>query len=105
MENLIQHGVAANQYEAAGLAANAQCDMDMGSLSYQKELVNLVKNGIVSEEIINDAVKRILKIKYRLGLFQNPYKYCKIEREKSEILTQEHLEFKHETLAANQLSY
>ena len=88
---LIQHGVAANQYEAAGLAANAQCDMDMGSLSYQKELVNLVKNGIVSEEIINDAVKRILKIKYRLGLFQNPYKYCKIEREKSEILTQEHL--------------
>ena len=65
--------------------------MDMGSLSYQKELVNLVKNGIVSEEIINDAVKRILKIKYRLGLFQNPYKYCKIEREKSEILTQEHL--------------
>jgi beta-glucosidase len=88
---LIPHGVAANQYEAAELAANALCDMDMGSLCYHNELVKLVKDGKVSEETITDAAKRILKIKYRLGLFDDPYKYCNAERQKSEMLTPEHI--------------
>jgi beta-glucosidase len=90
VSELIPHGVAANQYEAAEVAANALCDMDMGSLCYHNELVNLVRDGKISEQIITDAAKRILKIKYRLGLFDDPYRYCNAERQKNEILTPEH---------------
>jgi len=86
---LIAHGVAANKKDAAELAANAKCDMDMDSHSYRNELVNLVKEGKVSMAIINEAVKRILTVKYELGLFENPYKYCDETREKTALLKPE----------------
>lgn len=83
---LIAHGVAANQKDAAALAANARCDMDMDSHSYRNELVHLVKDGKVPLAVINEAVKRILSVKYKLGLFDNPYKYCDETREKTDLL-------------------
>lgn len=86
---LIAHGLAGNKKDAAELAANAKCDMDMDSHSYRNELANLVKEGKVSMTIINEAVKRILTVKYELGLFENPYKYCDENREKTELLKPE----------------
>lgn len=86
---LIDHGVAANKKDAAALAANSKCDMDMNSLSYRNELVGLVKEGRVSIDDINESVRRILSVKYKLGLFKNPYKYCDENREKSDILKPE----------------
>ncbi len=88
---LIPHGLAANNTEAAKLAANAGLDMDMGSNIYHDELANLVRKGIVPEKYIDEAVRRILTIKYKLGLFDDPYRYCDNNREKTELLTPEHI--------------
>lgn len=80
---MITHGFAKDGYEAAKLAVLAGSDMDMESNEYVNNLENLIKNGVVSESLINDAVKRILKVKFELGLFDDPYKYCDEKREKT----------------------
>ncbi len=82
---MITHGYAANGADAAQKAAIAGSDMDMESSIYVKELVQLVKKGAVKESVINDAVRRILRVKFELGLFDNPYRYCDEAREKSDI--------------------
>jgi beta-glucosidase len=79
---LIPHGYAKDGKMAAKLAVNAGTDMDMESHLYVNELVSLVKEGLVDSAAIDDAARRILKIKFELGLFDNPYKYCDLEREK-----------------------
>ena len=81
---MIKHGYAKNNYEAAMLAANAGSDMDMESRSYIQHLSNLVKEGKVKIAIIDEAVKRILKKKFEMGLFEDPYKFCNTEREKQQ---------------------
>jgi len=88
---MINHGVAANKADAAALAATAGCDMDMESRCYREELVNLVRQGKVDMKYIDDAVRRILRIKFQLGLFDDPYRYCNPEREKEMILHPDHL--------------
>lgn len=70
---MISHGFAANSREAAMKAVNAGVDMEMVSYTFVKELPQLVKEGKVKESTIDDAVRNILRIKYRLGLFDNPY--------------------------------
>ena len=82
---MITHGYAENGADAAKKAALAGSDMDMESNIYVKELVQLVKKGSVKESVIDDAVRRILRVKFELGLFDNPYKYCEEAREKSDI--------------------
>jgi beta-glucosidase len=82
---MITHGYAADGADAAKKAAIAGSDMDMESSIYVKELVQLVKKGTVKESVIDDAVRRILRVKFELGLFDNPYKYCDEAREKSDI--------------------
>nr|WP_143144297.1 beta-glucosidase BglX [Flaviramulus basaltis] len=82
MSEMINHGYAKDKKHVAELSANAGSDMDMESYAYVSELANLVKEGKVSEAYIDDAAKRILKVKYELGLFDDPYKYCDEEREK-----------------------
>lgn len=81
---MINHGYAKNNYEAAMLAANAGCDMDMESRSYIQHLVTLVKEGKVKMAVVDDAVKRILKMKFEMGLFDDPYKFCNEQREKEQ---------------------
>lgn len=81
---MITHGFAKDGKQAAELAANAGSDMDMESRLYVEHLVALVKEGKVKESIIDDAVRRILTVKYELGLFDDPYKYCDEAREKEE---------------------
>ena len=83
MIEMIAHGYAEDEKHAAELSVKAGADMDMESYVYVKHLANLVRDGTVKEALINDAVRRILKVKYELGLFEDPYKYCDEEREKA----------------------
>jgi beta-glucosidase len=68
------HGFAKDDAEAAAKAVIAGADMDMESHFYVAELVNLVKSGKVKVAVIDDSVRRILRVKFELGLFDNPYK-------------------------------
>ena len=87
---LIPHGVAEDKCDAAQLAVTVGCDMDMEGYCYVSSLEKLVREGVVSESLIDDAVRRILRLKFDLGLFDDPYRYCDAEREKAEILSAEH---------------
>lgn len=82
---MIAHGYAKDGNQAAEIAVNAGSDMDMESYLYVDELAKLVRNGKVNESLINDAATRILRVKFELGLFDDPYKYCNEEREKETI--------------------
>lgn len=76
INNLYQReGVAANQKEAIAMAINAGIDMSMVpyDTSFCTDLIELVKEGKVPESRIDDAVSRVLRLKYRLGLFEKPY--------------------------------
>ncbi|MDO3695362.1 beta-glucosidase BglX [Wenyingzhuangia sp. chi5] len=82
LNEMITWGHAKNKREAARLAALAGSDMDMEGYVYIEELAQLVKDGVIKEAILDDAVARILRIKFELGLFDDPYKYCDENREK-----------------------
>src|SRR2546421_9693365 len=73
VEELIKHGLAANGSEAARLALNAGVDMEMVSRLYNQHGAELVKGGKLTQATIDEAVRRILRIKFRLGLFDHPY--------------------------------
>lgn len=81
MQEMKSHGYAKDDKHAAEIAINAGSDMDMESSAYVNYLAELVKEGKVKESTVDDAVKRILKVKFELGLFENPYKYCDEARE------------------------
>lgn len=85
IEEMIPHGYAKDNKHAAQMAVNAGSDMDMESYLYVNELANLVREGTVKEAYIDDAAKRILRVKFELGLFDDPYKYCDAQREKEVI--------------------
>ena len=82
---MIAHGHAKDGEHAAELALNAGSDMDMESYLYVKHLENLVGDNKVNLNSIDDATRRILKVKFELGLFDDPYKYCDLQREKETI--------------------
>ncbi|MFC4232174.1 beta-glucosidase BglX [Parasediminibacterium paludis] len=86
---MIDHGYAKDLKQVAELAANAGSDMDMESYAYVGHLQKLVEEGKVSMAVIDDAVKRILRVKFELGLFDDPYKYCSAEREKTMVFNAE----------------
>ena len=85
INEMISHGYAKDSKQAAEIAINAGSDMDMESSAYVEHLVTLVNEGKVKESVIDDAAKRILKVKFELGLFDNPYKYCDETREKETV--------------------
>ena len=70
---LVNHGIAGTQEQAGKEAVEAGVDMDMEGNVYQTTLARLVEEGTVSEKTVNDAVRRILTIKFRLNLFDRPY--------------------------------
>ncbi|SHG15806.1 beta-glucosidase [Flavobacterium segetis] len=76
INEMIAHGFAKDSKQAAEMAINAGSDMDMESSAYVTYLVALVKEGKVKERLIDDAARRVLKVKFELGLFDDPYKYC-----------------------------
>lgn len=93
---MINHGYAKDNYEAAMLAINAGTDMDMESRSYIQNLSRLVKEGKVKMSVIDDAVKRILKKKFEMGLFDDPFKFCNTEREQQQWNNLQHREAERE---------
>jgi beta-glucosidase len=82
IREMIHHGYAKDGAAAAQQALNAGADMDMESHLYVAELVRLVHEGKVEKQWIDDAVRRILRVKFELGLFDDPYLYCDAQREK-----------------------
>jgi beta-glucosidase len=90
IQELINHGVAADKEEAARLALLAGSDMDMEGSCYLT-LKSQVEKGLADEKLINDAVRRILRIKCRLGLLDDPYKYSDSTREISTLMHPDHL--------------
>lgn len=87
INEMMVHGLGGPD-DVSKMAVDAGVDMDMAGGSYLATLKNLVASGKVSEEQIDTAVRRILEAKYRLGLFDNPYKYINPEREATQIYTQ-----------------
>jgi beta-glucosidase len=89
---LIPHGVAKDLKQAAELGINATVDMDMEANVYYTHLANLVREGKVDIKLVDDAVRRVLIAKFKLGLFDDPFKYCNEEREKKTIKNKEIVE-------------
>ncbi|WP_367773457.1 beta-glucosidase BglX [Flavobacterium sp. WC2421] len=87
---MVNHGYVKDNKEAALAAITAGSDMDMESNAYRYHLAELVKENKVPIALINDAVKRILRKKFELGLFDDPYKYCNPEREQAALNNPEH---------------
>ena len=83
LKEMIDHGYAKNTHHAGELGLNAGSDMDMESYIYINEIESLLEEGKIQIEQVDDAVRRILKVKFELGLFDDPYRYCDEEREKS----------------------
>ena len=92
VREMINHGYSKNNYEAAMHATNAGSDMDMESRSYIQNLKQLVKDKKVTVAVIDDAVKRILKKKFEMGLFDDPYKFSNIAREQQQFNNAAHLQ-------------
>jgi beta-glucosidase len=86
---MIEHGVGKNLKDVTLLAQNAGIDMDMVSEGFLLHSKELLKEGKVSQKTIDDACRRILEAKYKLGLFDDPYRYTSDYRAKNEILTPE----------------
>lgn len=88
---MINHGYVKDNYEAAQVAMMAGNDMDMESRSYINNLEKLVNEQKVPSALIDDAAGRILRKKFELGLFDNPYKFINPQREKTMLNRQENL--------------
>lgn len=81
IEELTQHGIARTPSDAAWLGFNAGVDIEMASQTYRQHLPTLIRNGQASMADVDEAVRRVLKAKQRLGLFEDPYRYSDPIRE------------------------
>lgn len=88
VKELLNHGSAANEAEAARTALDAGVEMEMVSRLYNKHLPALIREGKLSTATLDEAVRRILRIKFRLGLFERPY--AELARESNALLSREH---------------
>jgi beta-glucosidase len=93
INEMVAHGFAKDEKEAGELAINAGVDMDMQGAVYYNYLKKSIEEGKVSMATVDEAVRRVLRMKFKLGLFDNPYLYCNKQREQNEIMTTEHLAF------------
>lgn len=92
INELVMHGFAEDRKHATELAIKAGIDQDMMSSANREFLEELVNEGTVDVALINDACRRILLAKYKLGLFDDPYRYCDEQREKEVVYKPEFLE-------------
>lgn len=87
----IAHGFAADLRHAAQLSILSGNDMDMESSAYDRHLAGLVTDGTVPPAVLDDAVRRVLRVKFALGLFDDPYRRCDPARERRLLEAPEHL--------------
>ncbi len=87
---LLNHGVAADSGSAGRLALDAGVDIDMMSQIYSRQGLSLLRAGAVSQPAVDEAVRRVLRLKYRLGLFDNPYRVGSAEHVQAVTLSGEH---------------
>ncbi|MBI9062653.1 MAG: glycoside hydrolase family 3 C-terminal domain-containing protein [Marinilabiliaceae bacterium] len=99
INELIPHGVAAEEYQAGLLAMKAGVDMDMEGGIYMDHLKAMVENGDVSIADIDQAVRRVLTLKFMLGIMDDPFKYCDEEREQNEIFSKKNRDAAYEMAA------
>lgn len=92
ISEMVDHGIGDLQ-KVSARALQAGIDMDMVSEGFGSTLAKSLGESKVSETEINRACRRVLEAKYTLGLFDNPYKYCDVNRAKKEIYTKEHRAF------------
>ena len=92
IQELIPHGVAKDKKQAAELAIKAGVDIEMMTTCYPEYLEELIDEGTISEELIDEAVLRILQLKNDLGLFENPYRGADEAKEKALVLSRTHRE-------------
>jgi len=90
ISEMVPHGIVANEADAGELAVTAGVDMDMQAAVYYNYLEQHVAEGKVELARIDQAVRQILRIKYALGLFEDPYRYNDMERQAANIFTPEH---------------
>ncbi|GAA4872692.1 beta-glucosidase BglX [Ferrimonas pelagia] len=91
INELVPHGYARDEAHATELALNAGVDMDMVGQLYSRHLATLVEQGRVSEAKIDASVRRVLEMKWRLGLFEDPYRYSDPQRAETEVLSEYNL--------------
>ncbi|MEX2088797.1 MAG: beta-glucosidase BglX [Bacteroidota bacterium] len=87
---LMHHGIAATREEAGMVALRAGVDIDMESKIYITDLPDPVRRKALEEDVVNRSVRRVLRMKFRLGLFSDPYRKSDVERERTSMLTAEH---------------
>ncbi len=92
INEMVAHGAAHDDKQAAQMAIEAGVDLDMVGASFINYLPDLIKEGAVSEEMIDDSVRRVLQLKFELGLFDDPYRYLDEAREKATLRKPGHLE-------------
>lgn len=101
INEMIPHGFAKDEKHAAMLAMNAGTDMDMMGSVNRKYLKELIEEGKVDEGTVNEACRLILKAKFKLGLFDDPYRYSDAKREKETVYKKEFLEAARKAAAAS----
>ncbi len=89
INEMINHGIVKNEYEAGELALKAGVDMDMQGSVYATQLKKLVTDKKISIRAIDQAVYRVLEAKYKLGLFKDPYRYNDSAKAKEVIMSPE----------------
>jgi beta-glucosidase len=90
VHELIAHGVAADDSQASLKALTAGVDMDMADDDYERLIPDLVKSGKLPESVVDEAVRRVLRVKFKAGLFE--HSYADPAREKTDILTAQSLQ-------------
>lgn len=99
VKELVPHGVAKDYRDAAKLALQSGCDIDMMTATYSNHLKDLVESGELDIKYIDEAVMRVLELKNDLGLFENPYRGANEDEEKQYIMCNEFRKFAREVVS------
>lgn len=89
IQEMIAHGVAENDREAAKLSIEAGVDIDMKTPCYSNQLQPLIRDGEIDEQLVNESCMRVLQLKNKLGLFEDPYRGCSPKQEADVLLSEE----------------